>query len=183
MKNCDLNNINREYGPVFNYKSPPNMPGAPCHSCDKDIPDFHNNVGHYNKQHIDDINREYSSTYNHKPSPIMPGIRDMGPKPHDKHCVHGIHTNPTNFQASQVLHPVRSRMAGHRHHVMGLDNPGCSYIPPNDLPIIRKRQLVDQIEGFGSCNTFTQEMILKIVLLCIIIGAGVYLLNNKNRNN
>lgn len=81
------------------------------------------------------------------------------------------YSSPPNMPGVRKLHGVPEK----RHIVDFSCNDCNSYIPPNDLPIIRKRQMIDQIEGFGmQDNCVMRLFILSIVIFVIIYAMKKY---------
>ena len=122
----NTNNFDREYGSVYKYMSPTNMPGVRNHC---GIPEA--------IHHVDDLDHPYCSYQTSSEFPAACGT--LGP----------------------------------------------NWVAPDDLPIIKKRML----EGFhndnagnrrGSCPTSFRDLLITILVLCIIITLGMYLLNDKH---
>ncbi|AYV82134.1 MAG: hypothetical protein Homavirus10_3 [Homavirus sp.] len=106
-------------------------------------------------QDFSDINREYGPEYRYMSPPNMPGVR----------------------QLYGVQEP--------NYHVSGMNCGGYlgpNWIPPNNLPMIRKMHLRNQLEGFGSgCAGSFGNLLITIIVLCIIITLAMYFLSEKKK--
>jgi hypothetical protein len=119
-----------------------------------------------------DLNREFGSVYQYMSPTNMPGVRHLCGVPFATHYVNNLDTPYVSYQTVSNFPSSCGTL-------------GPNWVPPTDLPIIKKRKHVDA-ENFmrympvrQNKNLTFRDILIIIIILCIIVTVGMYFLDTK----
>lgn len=137
-----------------------------------------------------DINREYGSVYRYMSPPNMPGVRHLCGANEERYTVNDLNAPFSSFMTADgpsygsgksSCNAAYEASQNYPAYTLPADQP--NWIPPSNLPIIQKRKAIgyEGFEGFsdGSNSDLFINLSVYIIILCLIIATGMYLLKRN----